>query len=95
MKINYKGKSFVLNPERAIELGVLKPDVQPQKIELSGDEAAVLYAILNRIGGDCRGARGIAQEVQGRIHEAFVGEPETSVNLEICNSNRAIYFLHP
>jgi hypothetical protein len=71
MKVIHEGKSFILNPERAIELGVLKPEVAPQKIELSGDDAAVLYAILGRIGGDDRGARGVAGSIRERIYAAF------------------------
>lgn len=84
MKVIHKGKSFILNPERAIELGVLKPEVPPQRIEISGDEAAVLYAILGRIGGDDKGARGIADNFRERIYFVFNSVPDMSVNLEIC-----------
>jgi len=92
MKIKHNGKDYELDVEDAIRKGYLV-DVTPKTIELSQDEAAVLYMIMGRIGGNPKNARGCTNSVRAKIWEAFEGNLKSKYNLSMEAPAGPLYFL--
>ena len=89
MKLQIDNKTYNLNTQRAVELGVLREEVIT-KLELTSDEVAVLYRILGSVGGDPNFARGMVDSVRTKLSKN--GIPDTNLDLSFEDGCDGLFF---
>ena len=77
MKITHNNTNYILDVDKSLQLGILKEEHKTCKLELTQDEAAVLFAVLRNVGGSPNGARGQIDIINNKlVNASTVGDIE-------------------